>query len=137
MQFIQRKRRRAPTVIIVSLIDVLMVVLIFLMVTTTFKRQPAVKIILPQSKEGKEGASEGNLVVTVAPQSPYLYLGAKPVTIDGLRTELRAALKSNPQAVLSINGDGKAPWQEVVNVMDVAREVGIATRALIRRPGKS
>ena len=74
MKFITRKRRQAPTIIIISLIDILIVLLIFLMVTTTFKQQPALKLTLPESKNAKAGAMEGNLVVTIATNAPYLSL---------------------------------------------------------------
>ena len=58
-----------------SLIDILIVLLIFMMVTTTFKQHPAVKLVLPQSSQPREGASEANLIVTVAEQPPYFFLG--------------------------------------------------------------
>lgn len=76
MRFITRKRRQTPAIIIVSLIDILMVLLIFLMATTTFKQQPALKLALPESKQGKAGGSEASLVVTIAPREPHLYVGA-------------------------------------------------------------
>ncbi|MHB8522473.1 MAG: ExbD/TolR family protein [Limisphaerales bacterium] len=137
MQFIQRKRRQAPTVIIVSLIDVLMVVLIFLMVTTTFKNQPSLKITLPESKQAKTGASEGNLLVTISKQAPYLFLGAQPTTLDQLRTTLRAAVQKNPRATVSINPDDLAPIGQVFKVLDVADDVKITVAGIYaRRPGK-
>jgi biopolymer transport protein ExbD len=136
MQFKPRKRRQPPSVIIVSLIDVLMVVLIFLMVTTTFKHQPAVKIVLPQSRAAQEGATEGNLLVTIAPQAPYLYLGRQAVTLEQLRASLQTTLQKDPRASVSINADGKAPVQQLVSVLDVVHEVNIPAQILTRRPGR-
>src|SRR5881392_796911 len=101
MQFTTHKRRRPPTVIIVSLIDVLLVVLIFLMISTTFKKEPppAIKVNVPESKQAKPGASENKkpFVITVATNSPYLYLGDKPVTLDRLQNELVAEVKKDPE----------------------------------------
>jgi biopolymer transport protein ExbD len=135
MQFTQRRRRQPPSVIIVSLIDVLMVVLIFLMVTTAFKNQPSVKIVLPESKQGAEGASEGHLLVTIGPQAPYFYLGARQVTLDELRSELQTAVRRNPRASVSINSDGKAPVQEFIRVLDVVHQVNIPAQVLTRHAG--
>src|SRR5438552_13947199 len=98
MRFTTRKRRQTPPIIIISLIDILIVLLIFLMVTTTFKQQPALKLALPESKQtAKPGASENNVVITIARQEPYLYLGPSPVTYDKLEVELKVSAAKNPQ----------------------------------------
>ena len=126
MQFTIRKRRQPPTIIIISLIDILIVLLIFMMVTTTFKQQPALKLVLPESKQTpKTGAKEDSLVVTVARQEPYLYLGPRPVTLDKLQEELKTHVAQNPKISLSIRADTDAPFGQIVKVMDAARAAGI------------
>ena len=133
MQFTTHKRRRPPTVIIVSLIDVLLVVLIFLMVTTTFKKepQPAIKISLPESKQAKPGATDAKpMVITIASNTPYLYLGDKPVTLDRLQTELTAAAKKDPELKVSIKPDKWSPIGEFVKVWDAAKAANIASDRL-------
>jgi biopolymer transport protein ExbD len=122
MKFITRKRRSAPTIIIISLIDILIVLLIFLMVSTTFKQQPALKLALPESKQGKPGASENSpLVVNIAKQAPYLYLNADPVTAERLQSELMSRVAKNPQLTLAIRADTDAPFGQIVKVMDMAK----------------
>src|SRR5206468_11600948 len=112
MRFATQKRRRTPAVIIVSLIDVLLVVLIFLMVTTTAKKvEPALKLNLPQSKEAKPGASEDKpFVVQVTTNFPYFFIGDRPVTLDGLQSELSAEVKHDPQRKVVVNADRQAPF---------------------------
>ncbi len=136
MRFGTKKKRQPPAIIIISLIDILMVLLIFLMVTTTFKEQPAVRLALPESKQGKPGASENNVVLTVATEPPYLFLGTAPVTFDQLLPELRARLAKNPQLTLSIRADTNAPFGAIVKVMDIAKASSIKTvSAFIKQPG--
>jgi len=126
MQFTIRKRRQPPTIIIISLIDILIVLLIFMMVTTTFKQQPALKLVLPESKQTpKTGATEDNLIVTIAKQDPYLYLGPRPVTLDKLEHELKASAAANPRLRLSVRPDEGAPIGQLVKVMDAAKAAGI------------
>jgi len=126
MHFRVRRRRNPPAVIIVSLIDVLIVVLIFLMVATTFKQHPALKLALPESKQtAQPGATENNLIVTIAKQQPYLYLDARPLTLDRLQEELKAGVARNPQVTLSIRADTDAPFGQIVKVMDAAKAAGI------------
>jgi len=125
MQFIKHKRKPPPNVIIVSLIDVLIVVLIFLLVSTTFKQQqPSVKIALPESREGKAGANENLLVVTVGKDGP-LYLKAEPVTLQTLQARLVEAVRQNPQATLAIRSDTEAPVGQVIRIMDAAKAANI------------
>ena len=126
MRFTTRKRRQPPPIIIISLIDILIVLLIFLMVTTTFKQQPALKLALPESKQtAKPGASDNNVVITIARQEPYFYLGPRPVTSDKLEEELKASAAKNPQVSVSIRADSAAPVGQLVKVMDAARLAGI------------
>jgi len=128
MQFTAHKRRRAPTVIIVSLIDVLLVVLIFLMITTTFKKElpPVIKVTLPESKSAKPGADDAKpFLVTIGTNSPYFYLGDKPVTLDRLQNEITAATKKDPQVKVAIRADRSSPVGEVIKVWDAAKAANV------------
>ena len=130
MRFFIRKRRSTPTIIIVALIDVLIVLLIFLMVTTTFRQQSALKLALPESTQSqKSGAGEDlPLIVSVDPQG-NLRLGGEgeemAVTGETLRSELLARAKANPELKLAIRADTKAPFGQIVKVMDAAKEAKV------------
>jgi biopolymer transport protein ExbD len=134
MQFTVRKRRQAPAVIIISLIDVLIVVLIFLMVTTTFKQQPAVKLVLPESKQPKAGVSENSLVVTI-PSKGSLSLGTQPVTLEKLQERLVEAVQKNPETSLSIRADTDAPFGQIIKVMDAAKAANIKVVSAFTKSG--
>ncbi len=137
MRFFIRKKRQPPAIIIVALIDVLIVVMIFLMVTTTFKkRQPALKLALPESSQAtKAGASETPPLVVIIEEDGGLRMGddAMPVTSDGLKSELAAAAAKNPQLKLTLSADKKAPFGQIVKVMDAAKEAGIKTISAFTR----
>jgi biopolymer transport protein ExbD len=129
MKFSAHKRRRPPAVIIVSLIDVLLVVLIFLMVTTTFKKEPppSIKVSLPETKQAKAGANDAKpFIVTIASNSPFLYIGDKPVTLDRLQNEITAATKKDPQVRLAIKGDKWSPLGEFIKVLDAAKAANVS-----------
>ena len=125
MRFTSQKRRQAPPVIIISLIDVLIVMLIFLMVTTTFKNQPVLKLVLPESKQPEQGTSENNVIVTIGKQAPFFYLGQKPVTYEQLLEAVRAAVKKNPDVTLFVRSDTDAPIGQYFKVLDVAKAAGV------------
>jgi biopolymer transport protein ExbD len=123
MRFSNHQRKRTPSVIIVSLIDVLLVVLIFLMVTTTAKKaESALKLTLPQSKEAKPGTVETQpFIIQVSTNYPYIFIGDRPVTSDGLQNELVAAVKKDPQLKVLVKGDKRTPWEEIVKVIDASK----------------
>lgn len=126
MRFVGKRRRHPPNVIIVSLIDVLMVVLIFMMVATTFKEHPALRLALPESSQSQTtGENPETLVVTIAKEQPYLYLGQIPVTFEKLESEMKARKDRNQKISIAIRADRDAPFGEVVRVMDAAKEAGI------------
>jgi biopolymer transport protein ExbD len=128
MRFFIHKRRNTPAVIIVALVDVLIVLLIFLMVTTTFKKQSALKLTLPESSQAQKPGQNENapLVVSIDTNGVY-YLDKLPKTFDQLKGELVSRAAKNPQLVLAINADEKAPWGKVVKIRDAAAEAKIKT----------
>ena len=136
MKFSNRKRRQAPTIIIISLIDILIVLLIFLMVTTTFKQQPALKLVLPESKQAKQGTSDNlhTLIVTVAKEEPYFYLGSHAITADRLQQEFRASVAKDPDATVSLQPDTGAPFGQVLKVWDAAKVAGFKTIHVLTKP---
>ena len=138
MRFSTHKRRRAPSVIIVSLIDVLLVVLIFMMVTTTTKKpEPALKLSLPQSKEAKAGAPDVKpFVIQVSTNFPYFFIGNRPVTLDKLQNELAEAAKKNPQLQVAVKADRKAPFGEIVKIIDVSKVAQVGSLNFVtEKPG--
>ena len=132
----QQKRRRTPTVIIVSLIDVLLVVLIFLMISTTLKNEPpAIKVSLPESNQAKPGVTEEKpVVISVSSNAPYFYLQEKPITFDRLQKELTAAVDRNPQTSAMIKADKRAPWGEVLKVLDATKAAKVAAKIITEKP---
>ncbi len=127
MRFRVHKRRNTPTVIIVALVDVLIVLLIFLTVTTTFKQQSALKLKLPESSQAqKPGANETlPLVVNIDTNGIYSFKDNVPKTFEQLKSELVSQAAKNPQLILAINADEKAPWGKVVKIRDAAAEAKI------------
>ncbi|MCX8156218.1 MAG: biopolymer transporter ExbD [Verrucomicrobiae bacterium] len=138
MQFITHRRRHAPTIIIVALIDILIVLLIFLIVTTTFKnQQPSLRLTLPESRQAQAGVSESGtvLLVEVDKQAPYLRYNGMAVTLDQLRKEFASQAARQPPPGVAIRADALAPFEQIVRVMDAAREARLTNlSAHVRSP---
>jgi biopolymer transport protein ExbD len=138
MQFRTTRKRQAPAIIIVALVDILVVLLIFLIVTTTFKQRPSLRLALPESKAKQTGSSEKGsyILVEVDKQSPYLRLDGRPLTLETLEQELKARVARDPQLGLAIRADARAPFEQIVKVMDSARSAQITNfSAFVKSPG--
>jgi biopolymer transport protein ExbD len=139
MRFLVHKRRAAPAVIIVALIDVLIVLLIFLMVTTTFKQQQSLRLNLPDSTQAKkEGVNEKEtLVVNISAEGIYSIGKDKtPLTLEQLTAAIQNEAAKNPELILAINADEKAPWGKIVKVRDAAAAAKIKNlEALTKKTG--
>jgi biopolymer transport protein ExbD len=108
---------------------VLLVVLIFLMVTTTAKKkEPVLKLNLPQSKEAKQGSSEVQpFIVQVTTNFPYFFVGDRPVTLDRLQSELAAAVKRDPKLQVAVKADRGAPFGEIVRIIDASKAAQVGS----------
>ena len=125
MKFYARQRR-TPQVIIVSLIDIFAILLIFVIVTTTFKReQPAVTIKLPESKTATASDQATEPMILTISREEEIYLDAKKLELDELKTALQEMVRANPKQTLALNADAKAPFGTVVKVLDVLRDAGV------------
>lgn len=126
-----RKKREKLEISITPMIDVVFLLLIFFMVTTTFNKETALNIKLPQA-EGEEPEQQPKVInLTIDAQGTYYLSGD-----DGLPRELvnqkKETLKGELQklAVVSlnlpfiINADAKTPHEAVIRALDIAGQVG-------------
>ena len=114
------------------LIDVVFLLLIFFMVSTTFTREATIEVNLPEVSEQSEEQDE--------PKRFELHIGKDASFALKLPGEERASLLrsrdpatlrqalrevADPDFLMVIRADRKAPHEAVVQAMDVASKLGI------------
>ena len=125
MNFLPRHRRR-PEVIIVSLIDIFAILLIFVIVTTTFKSElPAVTIKLPDSKTAVAAEKGDEALRLSISEKEEVFLGAKKVTLEELRTDLEKLQKLPRPPKLALATDKRVTYGTVIAVLDVLKQAGV------------
>ena len=112
------------------LIDVVFLLLIFFMVTTTFSNQNSININLPKSTMSQKSDPGPVIEVTVS-ESGEIFINQKHLVNKHQATLKRAlseilAEDKYKSPVFKVLGDAKAPHQAIVNVMDVAGQLGIS-----------
>lgn len=127
MNFKRGYHREAPEINLIPLIDVLLVILIFLMVTTTYARYSELKINLP-SAAGEQSPQKPQSIQVSVDLSGRYQINEQNVdgTIEALAKSMSALAKGNAGMVVVISADAKASHQSVINVMEAARQAGLA-----------
>ncbi len=125
MNFMTRRRRK-PEIMIVSLIDIFAILLIFMVMTTQFKEdRPEVTIKLPESKSGVVSEKATASVLLSVSESEDIFLDAKKIALDDLKSALQDLLKQTPPPTLALNADKKAPFGTIIKVLDVLKDAGV------------
>jgi biopolymer transport protein ExbD len=129
-----RARPRTITLNLTPLIDVVLVLIVFFLMTTTFVLSSGIKVELPQG-ETAQRTQDNEAIVLIAPDGSLFYQEAR-VDLQGLRAALGHAQQQRPGMRVVIKADKSVPHGQVVEVMDVAKTVGIERLAIGTTPKK-
>ncbi|MDD5580121.1 MAG: biopolymer transporter ExbD [Methylobacter sp.] len=129
----RRKKREKLDITLISMIDVLFVLLLFFMVSSTFNRNTAVKIQLPEADTSEVEDYPKMITLDIDADGVYYLRGE-----DGLPHELvnqrKETLKQELQKLAThakdtpfkINADGKTTHQAVYTALEAAGEAGFS-----------
>ena len=114
----------------------------FLLAALQFTRQQAINIDLPKASTGNssevnlEPGKRSILPVTIDAIG-QTFVEKEPVTKERLAQRLKQYLEQNPQGVLILNASRTATYNDVIETLDVLRQVGGDRVALGIIPGPS
>ena len=115
-----------PEINLTPLVDVVLLLIIFFMASTTFVREAALKVDLPQASPEPVGTNAPPVEITVTADGSYLVNRQALVNnrADTLRRALERTAGSARDLPLVIRADARATHQSVVTAMDVAGRLG-------------
>ena len=117
------------------MIDVVFQLLIFFMVTAVFAITPGLDIKLPEAEEAQAPEKE-NLFIVVD-QDGNMKLNHKTVTFATLKDEISAKREIlDNTTMIIIQGDERATHGQIVNIMDIARSVGVVDQVIATEPNR-
>lgn len=121
-----RHRRQPIEVSLTPMIDVVFLLLIFFMVTTTFEKEAALKIELPEAK-GQEQKQDKLLEVVIDAQGRYYINHHELVNnrIETLKKAMSERVGRGERPVVIISADKKTPHQAVIRALDASRQLGL------------
>ena len=129
------KIKEAEQLDLTPMIDVVFQLLIFFMVTAVFAITPGLDIKLPEAETAQAPDKENPFIVV--DQDGNMKLNHKRVTFANLKDELvsKRAILDNTTAII-IQGDERATHGQIVNIMDIAREVGLLDQVIATEPSR-
>lgn len=132
MNFGSSQEQDETAIELTPLIDVVFLLLIFFMISTTFTKETSLQINLPEAS-GEEGIEQPKSIeVQVSADAEYAiarsFDGVATALINSNRETLSKALsefKNQEGILLIVRADKKATHESVINVLDVAQELGL------------
>ena len=129
----KKERRVEEKPDLTPMIDVVFQLLIFFMVTAVFAITPGLDIKLPEAEEAQAPEKE-NLFIVVD-QDGNMKLNHQSVTFANLKDKLqeKRSLLDNTTLII-IQGDERATHGQIVQIMDIARQVGVVDQIIATEP---
>jgi biopolymer transport protein ExbD len=87
---------------------------------------------LPKAASGQQTPSE-SAAVTVT-QEGNIFIDKQEIPRQDVRSLLQQRLQKNPELLVVINADNKVDHGQVVEIMDEARQAGVAKMAIAVKP---
>jgi biopolymer transport protein ExbD len=125
-------RPRRVTLDLTPLIDVVLMLVIFFMLTTTFVLSPGVQVDLPQGSSLQQ-PRESDAIITITKDGAVYFQDAQ-VSLETLQAVLQRAKAQQPRLRVVIKADTLVQHGRVVEVMDMAKLVGIERLAIATAP---
>jgi biopolymer transport protein ExbD len=126
---LQTRQGEEVEINLTSLIDVVFLLLIFFMVSTTFERQAALKIDLPEASAVAEPTEDVRKLEIIIDRNGVMFLNDRqlvdndPATIEAALIEMTGDARDLP---VILRADAQTPHHFVVTAMDVTGQLGFS-----------
>jgi biopolymer transport protein ExbD len=133
---LSRRTIKRARIEIIPMIDTIFFLLVFFMISTlSMTRYTGMPVNLPKAATGQQPASESASVTITS--DGKVFIDKQEVPRENIRTVLQQRLSANPELLILINADERAEHGMVVDLMDEARQVGVARMAIAVKPKES
>jgi biopolymer transport protein ExbD len=109
---------------IIPLIDVVFCILtFFLLAALQFTRQQAINVDLPKAATGTVAGQDTSRIITIDAVG-NTYIEKQPVKREELAQNLKQYLQQNPNGILVLNASRTSTYNDVIETLDILRQVG-------------
>ena len=100
-----------------SMTDIVFLLLIFFMLTSTLVTVSAIDVLLPKASGKTENSKSVAVSIT---NNSLFYIDKTKVSAANLESEILKKVGTDKQKTIIIRGDKEAPYQYVMQVIDIA-----------------
>ena len=129
----RKPRRTPPQVDITPVVDTVFNLMIFFALSLNFISVPGIPVNLPRASSYAEAERKKEISVSVTSEGS-LAVNGQTVNLTELEAQLKRQKDEHPESLVVINADTDARHGGVVEVMDVARRVGLSRLAISTEP---
>lgn len=128
-----------PQINVTPLIDVLLTLIVVFMIVVAMEQDKGerVQIPQPQTQQTPEQKQSRTIVIqlvwTAKDQPPELKINGEQVKRDDLEARLAEIFLKRAEKVAFVRGDGEVDFQDVADVIDVARHAGVQRVGLLTK----
>lgn len=132
---LRRREIKKARIEIIPMIDTIFFLLVFFMISTlSMARYGGLPVSLPKAATGQQTPSE-SAAVTITPDGK-IAIDKQDVPRAHVGEILKARLAKSADLLVLINADEKVEHGLVIEVMDAARQAGVAKMAIAVKPKK-
>jgi biopolymer transport protein ExbD len=133
---LRRREIKKARIEIIPMIDTIFFLLVFYMISTlSMARYSGLPVNLPKAATGQQTPAE-SAAVTIKPDGSVA-IDKQDVPRTQVGEILKVRLGKNPDLLVLINADEKVAHGIVVDIMDTARQAGVAKMAIAIKPKDS
>ena len=128
-----RRTIKKARIEIIPMIDTIFFLLVFFMISTlSMSRYSGLPVNLPKAATGQQPPSEA-AAVTIGTDGK-ITLDKQEIRREQIAAALKIRLEKNPELLVLINADERVEHGVVVEIMDEARQAGVAKMAIAVKP---
>ena len=116
---------------VTPLIDVVLVLLIIFMVLTPSMLKNIPMMVPDKAEDDTPAMPPDSALMVESTANRELTVNSEAVAVEALAAKLQERLKARRQKVVFFKAEDKAPYGEVVRLLDIARGSGAETLAIV------
>jgi biopolymer transport protein ExbD len=114
------------TIELTPIIDMVFLLLIFFLVATTFHQtEREMQVALPFAGSAAPISMHLREIIVNVDESGAIIVSGRPMTTEDLEAIVREAVAANPEQKVTLRGDRRTAYANIVRVLDVCKRAGI------------
>ncbi len=118
MAKLKRPNMTPPEISQASTADIAFLLLIFFISTTVFETEFGMQVVLPGLGGTPMKVKRENVLTVRATADGAVFVDDAPTALPEVRNVIKAQLEKNPDLTVSIETDGNAAYERMVDVLD-------------------